>query len=385
VREVTGAIADMIESGRAADAVPLARRAVERVTAAMLHMDDSSGIIGGDLQMLTALYARACRAAPPDAKKLTTWLVRARLDGPGWPDIELADFAEALGPAGLDDVARLVSERRAAADPDSWAAVGIKNLRQQLAALSGDVDAHAAVLAENLHGARQYGEIVTVLRGAGRDTDAERWARRGLAEDPASYWADGLRAQLTGLLLARGHGEEAVAVHRAEFERRTMRQDYSRLRETAERAGQWSGLRDWALEYLRDRAQAKEFYVRELISVLISEGLPGEAWATAIAAPGQVPEEQWLELIGLRETGHPADVISPLRDLIETRIEQTNDKYRYPKAIKALGRLRSAYRRAGDEAGFNAYLNELRQRQRRKTSFIAKLDIAFRTAADRAG
>jgi uncharacterized Zn finger protein len=164
-----------------------------------------------------------------------------------------------------------------------------------------------------------------------------------------------------------------------------MRQDYSRLRETAERAGQWSGLRDWALEYLRDRAQAKEFYVRELISVLISEGLPGEAWATAIAAPGQVPEEQWLELIGLRETGHPADVISPLRDLIETRIEQTNDKYRYPKAIKALGRLRSAYRRAGDEAGFNAYLNELRQRQRRKTSFIAKLDIAFRTAADRAG
>ena len=39
-REVAGAIADMIESDGAADAVPLARRAVERVTAAMLHMDD---------------------------------------------------------------------------------------------------------------------------------------------------------------------------------------------------------------------------------------------------------------------------------------------------------------------------------------------------------
>ncbi len=44
-RKATGAIADMIESGGAADAVPLARRAVERVTAAMLHMDDSSGVI----------------------------------------------------------------------------------------------------------------------------------------------------------------------------------------------------------------------------------------------------------------------------------------------------------------------------------------------------
>lgn len=113
-RETAGAIADMIESGQAADAVPLARRAVERVTAAMLHMDDSSGIIGTELRMLTALYARACRAAPPDAKQLAAWLVRSRLDGPGWPDIELADFAQALGQTGLDEVAGLVAERRAA-------------------------------------------------------------------------------------------------------------------------------------------------------------------------------------------------------------------------------------------------------------------------------
>jgi hypothetical protein len=82
-REVAGAIADMIESGGAADAVPLARRAVERVTAAMLQMDDSSGIIGDDLRVLTVLYARACRAAPPDQKQLAAWLVKARLDGPG--------------------------------------------------------------------------------------------------------------------------------------------------------------------------------------------------------------------------------------------------------------------------------------------------------------
>ena len=181
------------------------------------HPPDSSGIIGGDLRMLTALYARACRAAPPDPKKLAAWLVTSRLDGPGWPDIELADFA------------------------DSWAAIGVKFLRQQLAALSGDVDAHVAVLAENLHGARQYGEIVMVLRDAGRGTDAERWARRGLAEGPASYWADGLREQLAGLLLASGRGEEAVCVHRAEFERRTLHQDYFRLREALDTS--WSAYR----------------------------------------------------------------------------------------------------------------------------------------------
>ncbi|HET6191659.1 MAG TPA: hypothetical protein VFE59_32205 [Trebonia sp.] len=172
-REVAAAIADMIEAGGAAEAVPLARRAVERVTAALMYMDDSSGIVGGDLRTLMALYARACRAAPPDARQLAAWLVATWLDGPGWPDFELAEFAGPLEDAGLAEVARLTEERRAAADPGSWTALGIKILREQLAAASGDVDAHVAVLAEDLRGARGYGKVVAVLRDAGRDGDAE--------------------------------------------------------------------------------------------------------------------------------------------------------------------------------------------------------------------
>jgi hypothetical protein len=61
-REVAVVLAGMIEAGRAADVVPLARRAVERVTDGMLHIDDSSGTIGHDLRALTGLYARAARS-----------------------------------------------------------------------------------------------------------------------------------------------------------------------------------------------------------------------------------------------------------------------------------------------------------------------------------
>jgi hypothetical protein len=61
----------------------------------------------------------------------------------------------------------------------------------------------------------------------------------------------------------------------------------------------------------------------------------------------------------------------------EHGVEQASDKYRYPKALKALKRLRDGYERAGDAAGFGAYLDGLRERQRRKYSFIAKLDAAF--------
>jgi hypothetical protein len=375
---VAAAIEGMIGAGGAADAGPLARRAVERVTAALMYMDDSSGIIGDDLRMLMALYARACRAAPPDARRLAAWLVTMQLDGPGWPRIELKDFAEVLGDTGLAEIARLTGERRASADPDSWTSVwGIKDFREQLAEVSGDVDAHVAVLAEDLRSTRRYSEIVEVFRAAGRDGDAEQWARRGLAEHPSGFQADHLRDQLAELLLGSGRGGDAVAVCREVFERRTIHQDYLKLRYAAERAGQWAGLRGWALSLLRDRARADRRYVTQLVSVLIREKLLDEAWAAAMADPAQIPESQWFELISLWEEAHPADVIKPYQDLIEAGLERASDKYRYSSAIKTIRRLREACRRAGAEDGFAAYLDDLRQRHRRKTSFITKLNKAL--------
>jgi hypothetical protein len=86
-RAVAAAIEGMIEAGDAASAGPLARRAVERVTAALLYMDDSAGIAGDDLRALMSLYARACRAEPPDPRRLAAWLASRQLDGPGWPAI----------------------------------------------------------------------------------------------------------------------------------------------------------------------------------------------------------------------------------------------------------------------------------------------------------
>jgi hypothetical protein len=113
------------------------------------------------------------------------------------------------------------------------------------------------------------------------------------------------------------------------------------------------------------------------LSVLLREDLLDDAWATAVANPNQLPESQWFELIDLREKDHPADVIRPYGDLIEIGLERADDKYRYPKAIKAIKHLQDIYRCAEDEPGFAAYLADLRQRHRRKTSFVTKLDKAL--------
>ena len=77
----------------------------------------------------------------------------------------------------------------------------------------------------------------------------------------------------------------------------------------------------------------------------------GKAQGLRVAGdPEQVSESQWLQLISLRESEHPADVLGPLSRLIELGVEQAGDKYRYPKAVKALRRLREDYERAGDAA-----------------------------------
>jgi hypothetical protein len=102
-------------------------------------------------------------AAAPDAGRLAAWLVSMQLDGPGWPAIELKEFAGAVGPRGLAEAARLTEERGVTAEPGSWTARGIKDLQERLAAMSGDIDVHVAVLAEDLRGAHRYGEIVAVL------------------------------------------------------------------------------------------------------------------------------------------------------------------------------------------------------------------------------
>ena len=125
--------------------------------------------------------------------------------------------------------------------------------------------------------------------------------------------------------------------------------------------------------------QASPGLLGDLISVLLSEGLADEAWSTAAGEPGQVSDSQWLQLISLREGEHPSDVLGPLARLIELSVEQTSDKYRYPKAVKALRRLREDYERTGDATGFGVYLAGLRERHRRKYSLIAKLDAAFGT------
>jgi uncharacterized Zn finger protein len=152
--------------------------------------------------------------------------------------------------------------------------------------------------------------------------------------------------------------------------------NYDDLRRTAERIGDWPGVRDKAVSRLRDATAGQPAYADHLIGVYLDEGELDEAWQAAVDNAEDLFDSRWQQLIELRQPTHPRDMVEPWQRLIQRRLDASTDKYRYDKATKMLRRLRDAYHAAGDVAGFGSYLDHLRDRHKRKTSFIAKLDHA---------
>ena len=375
-RELADRCAGLIDSGAAESVVPVLRKAVDRMTTALMYMDDSSGIVGDDLQQVMDLYARACVAAPPDPKRLAGWLVKLECDGPGWPRILLRDFVPALGAPGLTEVERLVAERAKSADPESWAGqFAVRDLREQLAEVSGDVDRYVNVLTEHLQSAVQYGRIVDALRAAGRRAEAITWARRGLAEKMGWPQTDELRDVLVALLLGQGDAEAALAVRSAEFDRHSTLAAYRAWTATAVQTGA-ADPASAAVERLRLRVAEQPAYVSELVDVLMATGAHDEAWLIARANPGRLGRQRWLTLLAQRSTTQPFDVIEPYQDLAEAQVNDSGDKHRYRRAMPLLSALQAACQAAGQDDEFAAYLADFRDRHRRRPTLIKTLDGA---------
>ncbi|MFD0583282.1 hypothetical protein [Dactylosporangium darangshiense] len=352
------------------------RKAVDRMTTALTYMDDSSGVVGDDLQQIMELYARACIAVPQNPRRLAGWLVKLECDGPGRPRIVLRDFAPALGAAGLAEVERLVADRAETADAESWTArFAVRDLREQLAEVSGDIDRHVQVLAEHLTSAVQYARIVDALRAAGRTVQAIVWAQRGLSEKAGWPHADQLRDTLVALLLEQGDSEAALAVRQAEFERHPTFDAFRAWVSTAVQAGA-ADPTSAAVEGLRQRVAEQPSYVSELVDVLTAVGAHGEAWAVGRANIERLGRQRWAGLLDQRRTAEPADVIEPYQDLIEEQVRDSGDKHRYRRALPLLSALRAACRAAGQDDRFAAYLADFRDRHRRRPTLIKTLDGA---------
>lgn len=342
--EFLDTVAELVANGHAAEARPLARRAVERISDSLLLIDDSPGSVAAACQRALTLYARACTEARPNAIKLAGWLFQLQLNSPGWPVVNVADFADALGEAGVATYRALVDEawdsRSDSDEAGIRGALSLLLMRERLAR-PGEEPPAVEVLPD---------PAVFLGVSAG---DREPW----LVEFLVQAYLDG------------GRAPDALELRRSQLRAVPTREHYAKLRETASALRRWPEVRSWAVEVLRAAPPD------ELVGALLDDGEVADAWVAA-EQDGCTPT-RWLEVARLRAATHPAEVLPGYRALIEAGATRTGRRH-YREAADLIRELRTAAQRCGQTEEAERFVADLRARHRRKSALLDELDRADR-------
>jgi uncharacterized Zn finger protein len=348
--------------------VPLYRRALVHMTRALEQADDSSGMIGDAAAQAVDGYATACRAAPPESRELARWLIDFQLDGPGWPEVDIAEFADALGPGGLRAYRDYLTELTAAA-ADRWdhRTFTIRHLREgYLREVERDTDGLVALYAEELPAAYQYVRIAEALLHAGRASEAVNWLERGLAE--ADQPDHRINAMLAEQYATAGRFAEALDQHWRMFTARPVVATHRELLDAAERADALAETGQRALAHLRQLAVRGGYHADPLITILLATGDIDAAW-TAVLEYGCSSGTRFTAA-QQRAVEHPADAIPVYAAAVEAAIDRKN-RSAYAEAARLLTDLKTLHQRAGTD--FTSYLTDLTTTHRRKTTLLAEL------------
>ncbi len=399
IREVIGAVRDLLDDGEAEAVIELCEHALERAEDAIGSVDDSNGCLGDIAAELQELHLAACKKARPDpdalARRLFDWECNAG-------DLDVFSgaahtYAKVLGKTGLATYRQLAGaawERLPALEPgDERSYDGnrfrITHMVEALAEASDDVDAVVAVLAKDQSSPYQFVRIAEQYRAAGRFADALSWAEQGLEHFGPS--ADHRLLEVAAEEYHRaGQGERAVELAWKPFEERPAPSTYERLWAQGTRAGTWDTWRPRALEHLRKDVTGRMRAARtkgasgpglarwglapdasDLVQVFLFECDVDQAWAEAKA--GGCSQRLWLELARHREADHPLDAIPIFEDEVERLIAaKNNDAYR--QAVETMAHVQKLMRAAAQRDAFEPYAAGVRARHKPKRNLMTLLD-----------
>jgi hypothetical protein len=379
VRHVTVVTGDLARTGHPADAMMIAEQALAAIAESSRHASDRAGVISTAVAELAAAHREACRAAPPDPARLADFLAERLVNGDELGEIDFEDYSDLLGPAGLAQLRERVTAAWTA-NPSGWPE---QDALERVLWAAGDIDGLVEVLSADLDGrGLSHVRIVQALDSAGRADEALAWAERGLREpsQPDEQLADYVAERYC----SAGRVTDAVTVRREQFSAAPSVAAYQKLRDVAERAGDWQPTRQWALSVLRADAGRRPRPRRPgsppawqgsahgavLTDVLIADGDIDAAWESA---EGVASDAQWQRLADLVLETRPADALAVYLRLIETLKRQTGDGV-YERIAQLLVAARVCHDRLGTSPSFDAYVRRLREDQKRKRRLIRILD-----------
>ncbi|WP_445526313.1 SWIM zinc finger family protein [Streptomyces cyslabdanicus] len=372
--QAVSAIGALTGSGRAADAITLARETMRLLAEAVESVDDSDGWFGQIGAGLADAHLDACRAARPDPEKLARWLVGHALGDidDGLTDIDPLDYEDVLGEEGMA-VLRKSAVGAWQGNRRGWAE---KYLMERLAKAGGDVDAviavHAADLSPNGH---THLVIARELDTARRADEALRWAERGIRETRDLSDVDtALVDYLCDRYTQADRLSDAVAVRRDHFRARRTLAAYQQLRAAAQAADCWPAERAGALALLRADAERRQqgwYGGSVLVDALLDDKDVDAAWQAA--ARTSTHDRQWLALAEQARADRPADALGVYLRLAEPLTKQTGNTV-YEQLVSLLLSVRDCHRRLGTPDEFTAYATALRTAQKRKRNLMRLMD-----------
>jgi uncharacterized Zn finger protein len=259
VDEVIDALAELCDAGHPEAAAVLAEHAHRRADDAIGYVDDSDGWLMDISERLAEVHLHACIEGAPDPVELAGRLVAlelsSELDG---FHRAAATYAGVLGHDGLAAYRRSLAPRwdEVRSQSEGWSSQRFR-LREAMigvAIASGDPDELIAIYRDDLRTPDGYLEIARTLRAAGRDAEAEAWARDGLAAFSGRSWqTPPLREFLAGLLRERGERSAAVELFWEAFLQAPSLTAYRRLVDEASEDA--PAVKTRALEALSSRVE----------------------------------------------------------------------------------------------------------------------------------
>jgi uncharacterized Zn finger protein len=404
VSEVRGVLDEawaFVKAGDGASALAILDGITEEYVDGWEMLDDSDGEASGFFEDLGPAWAEALLTADLTPAERRTWAAKLEAWAEEISDYGVEDaFDAAIGAAeqGWDypplqrvlngDVSELGAWEGEPPDyADDLAVARLNVLERQgrleeclrLARAEGQTTRYATLLVRlgRASEALEYGlgylastdeawSLAQALREAGEDRMALRIAEHGLG-------LDGPKARLAGWLAdlaeALGETEPALAAANIAFHEQPDLAAYLRVKELA--GERWPEHRDELLARLRRR---KTYSPRGPVEVFLHEALLDDAIS---AVEGTWDYRLLEEVAGAAIPSHPDWVIRTGREQAETIMEEARAQA-YHHAADWLAKAREAYRVAGREDEWRAYLAEQIARHQRKYKLRPMLEALRR-------
>ncbi|MGA8746530.1 MAG: DUF6880 family protein [Solirubrobacterales bacterium] len=404
--ETIASLRAVLLAGHATEAVELIEHCCAAIERTGGRVDDSDGHLSIAFDSLQRLHHEACEQAdfaPTKlAERLFEWMMAS--------DYELfydaaEIYASLLGEPGRHRYAELVRaewERLPALRPEDdrrakqelpiligdyeERAERSKRFRityvmKLLAKQSGDPDELVAVLSHDLSLPYSFLSIAEVYAEAGRDDDAIEWAERGVEAFP-ERGDPRLVTFLAAARRKRGEPAQAAELMWSLYEAHPGLDYFEKLKPYADEAGTWDEIRSRALDVLRERISTArdERHSRgydcsyrdatELVRIRLAEGDLDAALAEA--REGGCEPGVWLALAESLGEAEPWEAMIIYREQVEPTIERKR-KTDYREATDMLAKIRDLMDCTGHSDEFPAYLQEVREKHKRKRNLMKLL------------